>query len=76
MLSVSLSQHDATSYPSISADVGMLVDEEGDGDWGNARIASLFSAQEVHANLLDMLEKSLPRLYESLRTALRKSGVK
>jgi hypothetical protein len=77
ILSVSLSQFDPTSYPTITAYVGRLVNEERDGDWGIQLIARLFTDnQEVHEGILQMLETSLPRLYKYLRTALTKPNGK
>jgi hypothetical protein len=77
ILSISLSQFDAASYPTITAYVGRLVDEEGDGDWGIKPIATLFpNEQEVHEGILQMLEQSLSRLYQALRTALTKPSSK
>jgi hypothetical protein len=76
-LSVDLVQHDEGSHPIISAEVGMLVDEEGEGDWGFNRIAKLFpDNQGVHDGIFEVLKKSLPQLYQSLRTALGKSGIR
>ena len=75
-LSVDLVQRDEGSHPIISAEVGMLVDEEGEGDWGFNCIAKLFpESQRVHDGIFEELEKSLPQLYQSLRTALEKSGI-
>ena len=75
-LSVDLIQHHEGSHPVISAEVGMLVDEEGEGDWGFNRIAKLFpDNQGVDEGIFEVLENSLPQLYQSLRTALGKPGV-
>lgn len=75
MLSINLSQYDATSYPKISAYVGMLVDEESGDDWGIHIISTLFTEnQEVHEGILKLLGDSLPSLYKSLRTALTNQG--
>ena len=75
MLAIDLRQFDATSYPVIDAFVGTLVDEESGGDWGIHRVVNLFSdRQEVNEYILEMLEASLPHLYESLRETLRQSG--
>lgn len=76
LLSVYLNQYYSTSYPCINANVARLVDEESEGDWGHHRIATLFYDSEVNHHLLGTLKVSLPQLYQALRTALGKLGVK
>jgi len=77
LLSIDLSQFDATSDPTISAYVGMLVDVESDNDWGIRPISVLFPPkQKVDEDLLERLDSSLPDLYQSLRTALGSTDVK
>jgi hypothetical protein len=77
VLSINVSQFDLKSDPVISAHVGMLVDEEGDGDWGIHPSFVLFpSNQTVDQAILEKLNNSLPDLYQSLRKALGSTGVK
>lgn len=76
-LSIDLSQFDLKSDAVISAHVGMLVDEEGEGDWGIRPIFVLFpSNQTVDEGVLKKLNNSLPDLYQALRKALGSTGVK
>ena len=76
VLSVDLKQRDDTSHPKLSAEVGMLVDEESEGDWGFNPIAKPFANdQEVTEDVFQILEKTLPHLYNSLRTFLEKTGI-
>jgi hypothetical protein len=55
----------------------MLVDEEVEGDWGFRHITKpLLNNQEVSEDVFEVLGKSLPQLYNSLRTLLGKVSVK
>jgi hypothetical protein len=74
---INLSQFDTKSDPTISAYVGMLVDEESGNDWGIRPISVLFPhSQKVEEGVLERLDNSLPDLYQSLRKALGSTGIK
>ncbi len=70
-LTISLSQMDIASQPKINAFVSWLIDEESGGDFGLEHVSLIFLDQDVNKDTLQKLQRSLPRLYQDLRSTIQ-----
>jgi hypothetical protein len=67
-LTVYLHQREATAYPSLTAWVSWLVDEEGEGDWGVDTVhQSMIEGFDYAPHQLEVLQRALPFHFRSFR---------
>jgi hypothetical protein len=67
-LTVYLQQREATTYPSLTAHVSWLIDEESGGDWGLDIVhRSMMDGFDYAPHQLDLLQRALPLHFRSFR---------